>query len=174
MDEQVVLVDGDDNPIGSIGKIDAHRIGALHRAISVFVFDSSDRLLLQRRALSKYHSGGLWSNTCCSHPRPYEDRRDAAQRRLREEMGIECALEERFDFVYRIELDNGLIEHEYDRVFFGRFDGEPSPDPCEAMDWTWSELTRLREDVRRLPHRYSYWLAVCLERVIAARAMRSS
>lgn len=165
MEEQVVLVDPDDNPIGAAGKMDAHRSGALHRAISVFVFDSADRLLLQRRALSKYHSAGLWSNTCCSHPRPQEESASAARRRLREEMGIDCPLSERFGFVYRVEFDNGLIEHEYDRVYFGCYDGEPRPDPAEAMDWRWVEMPRLLEDLRRRPQRYSYWLAACIERV---------
>ena len=124
-DALLVAVDAHDRPTGTVHKIRAHREGILHRAFSIFVFDDADRLLLQRRALRKYHSGGLWSNTCCSHPRPGEQVLDAAHRRLREEMGFDCALDTAFSFVYRAELEGGLVEHEYDHVLLGRLAGDP-------------------------------------------------
>jgi isopentenyl-diphosphate Delta-isomerase len=166
MEDQVILVDEHDNPIGAAGKLDAHRSGILHRAFSVFVFDPlSGRLLLQRRAATKYHSGGLWSNTCCSHPRPGERTAAAAGRRLREEMGIDCAVNEMFSFVYRADLGSGLIEHEYDHVFFGLHGAEPVLNPEEADDARWVDLHELAADVRRRPEAYTFWLAVCLDQV---------
>lgn len=167
MEEQVILVDADDNELGVEGKMAAHRSGRLHRAISVFVFDSGGRLLLQRRASGKYHSGGLWSNTCCSHPRPGEHQGAAARRRLGEEMGFDCTLEPAFSFTYRAELDNQLIEHEYDHVFFGRFDGEPTPHPEEVEDWKWMALDHLHGDITRNPSRYSAWSVICIEKVLS-------
>jgi isopentenyl-diphosphate Delta-isomerase len=170
MEEQVVLVDERDNPIGVDGKMAVHRSGKLHRAISVFVFDDDNRLLLQKRASTKYHSGSLWSNTCCSHPRPEEDSNSAARRRLREEMGIECELLKAFSFVYHATLNNCLVEHEYDHVYFGRYDGVPVPNRDEADDWQWMELAKLNVDVKRNPNTYSFWLAACLDKVVAYRA----
>lgn len=167
MEEQVILVDEHDEEIGVADKLNAHRIGHLHRAISVFVFDTRGRLLLQRRAAGKYHSGGLWSNTCCSHPRPGESSPVAAQRRLWEEMGFGCDLTERFSFVYRAVLSNQLIENEYDHVFFGRFDGVPVPNRDEADDWMWMDLSRLRVDLKQRPDAYTFWLAACFEQVLA-------
>jgi isopentenyl-diphosphate delta-isomerase len=127
--EHVVLVDAFDNDIGTMGKMEAHQVGALHRAFSVFVFNSSGELLLQRRAIDKYHSGNLWTNTCCSHPRAGEPTLDAAHRRLREEMGMACDLTDMFSFTYRTEFDDGLIEHEIDHVFVGYSDEAPNPVP---------------------------------------------
>lgn len=178
MEEQVVLVDLHDNPIGVAGKLAAHQNGSLHRALSVFVFDSAGRLLLQKRAAAKYHSGGLWSNTCCSHSRPQEGTASAARRRLREEMGIDCALTRMFGFVYRTDFPNGLIEHEYDHVFFGRHDGAPLLNPEEADDSKWVDMQELAVDIKARPEAYSYWLNVCFNRVHAcsdsfARAIRS-
>lgn len=159
-----------DREIGVDGKMAVHRSGKLHRAISVFVFDADDRLLLQQRASAKYHSGGLWSNTCCSHPRPEEDSMSAASRRLWEEMGVACELSKEFAFTYRATFANHLIEHEYDHVFFGRYDGVPVPNRDEADDWRWMDMTQLSADVKRNPGAYSFWLAVCLDRVVAHRA----
>lgn len=170
MSDQVILVDEMDRPVGVDEKMAAHRAGSLHRAISVFVFDAKGRLLLQRRAAAKYHSGGLWSNTCCSHPRPNEGNGDAARRRLQEEMGIACELFEVFGFVYRAELPDGLIEHEYDHVFFGGCSARPSPDPEEADDWKWMDMVDLCADVKKNPGTYSFWLAACLDKVVAALA----
>lgn len=170
MEEQVVLVDENDNAIGVEGKAAVHRSGKLHRAISVFIFDAGNRVLLQQRASTKYHSAGLWSNTCCTHPRPEEDNITAANRRLREEMGIECELSKAFSFVYQASLPNCLVEHEYDHIFFGRYDGEPVPNRDEADDWQWMDMEKLSVDVKRNPDSYSFWLAVCLDRVVAYRA----
>lgn len=162
MSEQVILVDEQDRELGAVEKMQAHREGALHRAFSVFVFDAEGRLLLQRRARAKYHSGGLWSNTACGHPRPGEATQAAAHRRLREEMGFDCELREAFDFLYRAELAGGLVEHELDHVFVGRFDGEPAPDASEVEGWRRTTLEKLREDLGRRPDEYSYWLRVAL------------
>lgn len=167
MEDHVILVNGDDDELGTAGKMAAHVSGELHRAVSVFVFDGRGRVMLQKRAAAKYHSGGLWSNTCCSHPRPNETVDDAARRRLREEMGIDCELEKMFSFVYRASLGNGLIEHEYDHVFFGTYDGSPELNPDEAEDWTWMEMDALSADVRERPQAYSFWLAACLDEVIS-------
>lgn len=169
-DESVILVDTLDNEIGVDGKMAVHRSGKLHRAVSVFVFDSKDRLLLQKRASSKYHSGGLWSNTCCTHPRPGENQASAARRRLQEEMGIDCALEPAFSFVYRAALDNELIEHEYDHVFFGTTDDSPRPDPSEVEDWKLIDLQSLKLDIENNAHLYTIWFLVCFERVLSLQS----
>jgi isopentenyl-diphosphate Delta-isomerase len=156
--ERVVLVDADDRELGTEEKLAAHRSGSLHRALSIFLFDRRGRVLLQQRALSKYHSGGLWANACCSHPRPGESVLAAASRRLREELGIACPLEPAFGFVYRAALGNGLIEHEYDHVLLGRFDGEPEPNPDEVAAWRWVEPALLAAELRDDPSRYCAWL----------------
>jgi isopentenyl-diphosphate delta-isomerase len=161
--ERVILVDERDCELGVAEKMRAHAEGLLHRAFSVFVFDRAGRLLLQRRALSKYHSGGLWSNTCCGHPRPGETVAGAARRRLAEEMSFVCELRPGFEFLYRAELGNGLTEYEYDHVLVGSFDGEPRPDPSEVGDWRWVGLKALRDDLDARPESYSYWLRVALE-----------
>ena len=129
MEEQVILVDEHDREIGTDAKLSAHAAGKLHRAFSVFIFDTDGNMLLQRRAATKYHSGGLWSNTCCSHPRPGESVHEAAQRRLQEEMGLDCSLQLALSFTYRKELGNGLSEYEYNHVFLGQFNGTPAPNP---------------------------------------------
>jgi isopentenyl-diphosphate delta-isomerase len=161
--EQLILVDAQDRELGFKEKLEAHVEGALHRAFSVFVFDASKRLLLQRRARTKYHSGGLWSNTACGHPRPGETTVEAARRRLREEMGFDCELREAFEFLYRAELDGSLVEHEYDHVFVGRFDGSPEPDASEVEDWRWVSMDELRHSLIEEPRRYSYWLKAAVE-----------
>ncbi len=166
MEEQVILVDEHDKEIGTAGKLAAHRSGRLHRAITVFVFSPGGETYLQQRADGKYHSAGLWSNTCCSHPRPGETVRAAAERRLREEMGMSATLEEQFTFTYRVEFPTGLIEHELDHVLFGRFDGDPTLNPDEAKDWRLVKLAELVEDIAENPDDYSYWLKECLPRVV--------
>jgi isopentenyl-diphosphate delta-isomerase len=160
--ERVILVDANDSEVGTAEKLDAHLTGALHRAVSVFLFDGHGRLLLQRRAAAKYHSAGAWSNTCCGHPRPGESVQDAASRRLAEEMGIHCDLEESFVFTYTADLGQGLSEPEVDHVFTGTFVGAPAPDPGEVESWGWMSLPRLRDDVAANPHRYSAWLPIAL------------
>lgn len=163
MEERVILVDERDHELGSEGKLAAHRSGALHRAFSIFVRDRTGRILLQRRAVGKYHSGGLWSNTCCGHPRPGEPLIDAARRRLREEMGFDCRLDDVHQFIYRAELDNGLIEHELDHVLVGTFEGTPSPDAAEVAEWRWIEPEVLVADYAQAPERYTAWLGPALQ-----------
>lgn len=163
--EHVVLVDEQDVPRGASEKLRAHRDGALHRAFSILVFDGRGRLLLQKRAARKYHSPGLWTNTCCGHPRPGEATVDAARRRLREEMGIDTALRPLFTFRYRADVGGGLTENEYDHVLVGRYDGEPRPDPAEAEAWRWSALSALRGEVGRDPDRFTRWFRILLDRL---------
>jgi isopentenyl-diphosphate delta-isomerase len=161
-EERVVLVDRDDREVGTEEKLRAHQTGVLHRAFSVFVMDDQDRVLLQQRAAGKYHSGGLWTNTCCGHPRPGESVRRAAERRLQEEMGIDVDLAPSGRFLYRANLENGLVEHELDHVFVGRFDGAPSPDPGEAADWRWESRPQLEAAVAAHPERFTAWLPLAL------------
>lgn len=164
LDEQVILVDVDDREIGTAPKLAAHREGRLHRALSVVLADRQGRLLLQKRHVRKYHSGGLWTNTCCSHPRPGEAVADAAVRRLGEEMGIDCRLSPMFRVHYRAELDNEMIEHEVVHVFGGIFDGPVRPDPQEADGFDWVEPDTLLSDLDATPGRYSVWFRrYCLE-----------
>jgi farnesyl-diphosphate farnesyltransferase len=155
--EKVVLVNQDDQAIGTEEKLAAHIKGALHRAFSVFIFNSSHQLLLQRRTTTKYHSRGLWSNTCCGHPRPDETIEQASRRRLKEEMGFDSKLTKLFDFVYRAELEDGLIEYEYDHVLFGYFNGTPTPNCNEVAEWQWMDLEALRLDLQNRPESYTYW-----------------
>lgn len=163
--EMLILVDENDQPIGIEEKMVAHRRGALHRAFSVFVFNNSRELLIQRRAATKYHSGELWSNTCCGHPRPNENIEQASSRRLSEEMGFKSTLKRVFEFIYQAELEDGLIEHEFDHVFVGQFDGTPNPDCAEVAEWKWINMEKLRFDIEQHPHRYTYWFRVSLNRV---------
>ena len=158
--ELVVLVDEDDRPIGTEEKLTAHRPpGVLHRAISVFLFDSANRVLLQRRATSKHHFAERWSNTCCTHPRPGEDLEVAARRRLDEEMGISAIVAGAGRFTYRAEdAVAGLVEHELDHVLVGRFAGDPSPNPAEVQAWDWWDIAALRRDLAATPERYTPWL----------------
>jgi isopentenyl-diphosphate Delta-isomerase len=170
-DEVVVLVDETDRQLGSAPKFDVHVDGRLHRAVSVVLFDDEDRILLQRRARSKYHSAGLWSNAACGHPRPGEAVLQGGLRRLREEMGIEgCALTSRGHIVYRESLDCGLIEHEVDHVLVGRWRGDPRPDASEVSAWRWAPREELLGDIRFRPDRYTAWLSRVLERAVSLGA----
>lgn len=164
--EKVVLVDSEDNPIGTMEKMEAHEKGLLHRAFSVFVFNSNQELMLQRRALTKYHSGGLWTNTCCSHPREGETTMDAAHRRLVEEMGFDCELSKAFHFIYKAELDNDLTEHELDHVFIGTFEGEVNLNPEEVHEYKYIAIDALLADVSANPANYTEWFKICLQEVI--------
>ncbi|EDM36687.1 putative isopentenyl-diphosphate delta-isomerase [Pedobacter sp. BAL39] len=166
MTEHVILVDADDVEVGTMPKMEAHLEGRLHRAFSVFIFNSGGELLLQRRALEKYHSGGKWTNTCCSHPREGEDTLLAAQRRLMEEMGMIADLNHEFSFLYKAELSNGLTEHEYDHVFFGISDQVPDPDPEEVADFRYLRLEVLQEELNVHPEQYTEWLKICFDRVL--------
>lgn len=162
---RVVLVDADDRPVGVEEKWNAHLLGRLHRAFSVFVIRDDGALLLQRRAAGKYHSGGLWSNTACGHPGPNEDVAAAARRRLREEMGMDCALEPVSTFVYRGDVGSGLMEHELDHVFIGRCDDAvvPAPDGAEVADWRWMQPEALARELARQPDRFTIWLESVLQ-----------
>lgn len=173
-EERVILVDPNGQEIGTADKSHAHRDGALHRAFSIFVFDGNGKVLLQQRARTKYHSKGLWSNTCCSHPRPHESLHEAAHRRLREEMGFDCVLKEIFSFTYKVLLADDVVEHEYDHVFFGHYDGALAPNPAEVNGWKWLDLTELRKDIRESPDRYTYWLRLCIDHVIQHLAITAS
>ena len=167
MSDHVILVDPADRELGTAEKGEAHRAGALHRAFSIFVFNSAGALMLQRRARTKYHSGGLWTNTCCGHPRPFEPIQEAVHRRLREEMGFDCDLKEIFSFTYKVQFDNSpLLEHEYDHVFVGAYEGDATPSPEEVDGWRWMDLGTLRKDIRENSDCYTYWLRICLERVV--------
>lgn len=161
--EMVTLVDPHDNVVGVEEKIRAHREGKLHRAFSVFVFDAERHMLIQRRAAGKYHSAGLWSNTCCGHPRPGESTARAASRRLSEEMGFRCELHHAFRVRYRADLGNSMIEHEIDQVLVGRFDGMPAPDPLEVAEFMWMPSTELRVRIAAEPRDYTFWLRLLLE-----------
>jgi len=165
MKEQVILVDENNRKIGVEEKIKAHKEGKLHRAFSIFVFNSKRALLLQQRAKEKYHSGGLWSNTVCSHPQPGETYNKAVHRRLREEMGFDCKLKKSFCFIYNTGFQNGLIENEYDCVFIGKFNGKPNPNPEEVMDYKWIPLKELKKDIVQNPDKYSFWFKIALKRI---------
>jgi isopentenyl-diphosphate delta-isomerase len=167
MTENIILVDEKDNVIGTEEKIKIHQEGKLHRAFSIFIFNSNGELLLQRRAKSKYHSGGLWTNTCCSHQREGESLEEAIHRRLKEEMGFDCELKEAFTFTYKVKFDNGLSENEYDHVFMGRYEGEPNPNPEEVDEWKWIKLEELKQDTQENPDNYTYWLKASIDKVIS-------
>ena len=164
--EKVILVDKNDKEIGREDKIKAHREGKLHRAFSIFLFNKRGELLIQKRAKSKYHSPGLWSNTCCSHPRPDRELEDEVKRRLKEEMGIvECDLKEVFGFTYNLKVGD-LIEHEFDHVFWGTFEGNPKPDPAEVESWKWVNLIELKKDIKENPGKYTAWFKIILDKVL--------
>ena len=167
--EYVILVDTNDSPIGVAAKIEAHQHPPkLHRAFSVFIFDSAGRMLLQRRASTKYHFGGLWTNACCSHPQPGEDTLAAAGRRLLAEMGIEVSLTERLSFVYHAEdPSTGLVEWEFDHVFAGTFDGAPNPSAVEVDEWRWVDSSDLAREVRDQSERFTPWFLIALTKLDA-------
>ncbi|MEX2571895.1 MAG: isopentenyl-diphosphate Delta-isomerase [Gemmatimonadota bacterium] len=170
MEERVVLVDEADVEIGTAPKLEAHVTGKLHRAISVFLLNSGGEMLLQRRASGKYHSGGLWSNACCSHPRPGERPEDAATRRLGEELGLATALEFAFSFVYRAELEDGLCEHELDHVFVGRIDAMPTPDAVEVEAWRWTAPDDIERELNEDPSRFTAWFPPAFGQLRSRRA----
>ncbi|MGV0941500.1 isopentenyl-diphosphate Delta-isomerase [Empedobacter sp. ULE_I140] len=167
MEEFVVLVDQDDQKLGLMEKQQAHIAGLLHRAFSVFVFNSKGELMIQQRAASKYHSPTLWTNTCCSHPRDNETYEQAAHRRLEEEMGFDCELEYKFNFIYKAHLENDLIEHELDHVFIGTFDDEPKLNPDEVMAYRWVELEDLKKDMEKNPQNYTAWFKIIFEHYVS-------
>lgn len=161
--DQVILVDENDNVVGGMGKLEAHRQGVLHRAFSIVIFNSKGELLLQKRSMNKYHSGGLWTNSCCSHPKPNELISQAASNRLKHEMGIDLQPEFAYKFLYRSKLDNNFIEHELDHVFTGIFDGIPIVNSDEVEDWKFVNLDALRADILQNPDSYTVWFRLIMD-----------
>ena len=161
----LILVDQNDHQIGLMEKMETHEKGLLHRAFSVFILNSKGEIILQQRALGKYHSPGLWSNTCCSHPMAGETTIDAAHRRLFEEMGMKAELVPVYQFLYKAEFENGLTEHEYDHVFIGISDDEPNLSPHEVADWKYISIDDLSNDLKSNPELYSVWLSACFDEV---------
>lgn len=162
---EVILVDELDNELGSMEKLEAHRLGVLHRAFSVFLFNRENEMLMQRRAEQKYHSPGLWTNTCCSHPLPGEEVLAAANRRLEEEMGMTAEVEPAFTVLYRAEFPNGLVEHELDHVLIGAYDGEPRVDPSEVSEWKYASRSSIEAEVEASPERFTPWFKLILPRL---------
>jgi isopentenyl-diphosphate Delta-isomerase len=168
MTEHVILVNDQDQEVGIGEKMQTHRDGKLHRAFSIFLFDSTGRLLLQKRSATKYHSANLWSNTCCGHPQPAESTLAAAHRRLQQEMALECELREQFAFKYRAEFTNQMVENEFDHVFVGEFNGDPIPNLAEVQEWEWIGLSELRRQLREQPAAYTYWLRLVIDKLGSA------
>jgi len=161
----LVLVDEKDNEIGTDEKLKAHKEGKLHRAFSIFIFNSKGEMLLQKRAGTKYHSGGLWTNACCSHHEPQKRIGEETERRLIEEMGISCKIKEILSFVYKADLGD-LTEYEFDHVFVGKSDGNPKLDPKEAEDWKWISPEDLQKDVKENPGKYTHWFKIIFIKVL--------
>lgn len=157
MNQQVILVTEKDEPIGTMGKMEVHTNGLLHRAFSVFIFDKQGRMLLQQRAPEKYHGARLWSNTCCSHPLPGEDVQEAAARRLQEEMGFTTSLQKLFEFTYRIEVENNLIENEYDHVFTGIYEGVINANKEEVADHSYVNMGYIKWLLKKQPSKFTIW-----------------
>ena len=170
MEEQVILVDKKDNVIGKAGKLEAHQKGLLHRALSVFIFNSKGEILLQQRAPHKYHTPFLWSNTACSHPRINELVKHAAERRLKEEMGIECNLYYAFNFLYNAKFDNDLIENELDHVFIGFCDEIPKPNPSEVKNYRYINSYDLMNEINENPNIFTPWFKICIDRVLKVKS----
>lgn len=167
MEDRLILVDYKDNIVGEAYKQEVHEKGLLHRAFSVFIINGN-KMLIQKRAKDKYHSAGLWANTCCSHPRVYEDTYEAAKRRLREECGIECDIREIGSFIYRSVYENGMTEYELDHVFVGYYDGEYKPDLSEIEELKYVDIDFLLDDIKDNPDKYSTWFKTALYMVIKA------
>jgi isopentenyl-diphosphate delta-isomerase, type 1 len=165
MKEYIIAVDEFDKEIGSIEKMEAHYKGILHRAFSILVFNSNHQLLLQKRSVKKYHSPGLWTNTCCSHPQFGEDLYTAVYRRIKEEMGFTCNLKEMFSFIYKVEFEDNLFENEYDHVFIGKYDGEVIPNKEEVDDFKWVGIKYIKEDIKVNPEKYTYWFKSLINKI---------
>ena len=163
----VILVDEMDRPTGTMEKIEVHKKAMLHRAFSVFIFNDKGEMLLQKRASKKYHSGGLWTNSCCSHPQPGEDTMAAANKRLQEEMGFSTSLTKAFTFIYKASFENGLTEHEYDHVFVGSFNGLIKPNPDEVDDYCYQPLDQLKQSLKTHPHHFTEWFKIALPKLEA-------
>lgn len=162
---EVILVDDNDKQVGVMEKMEAHQKGLLHRAFSIFIFNDKGELLLHQRAKDKYHSPGLWTNTCCSHPLPGENSNDAAKRRLKEEMGFATPLEKIFDFTYKATFNNGLTEHEFDHVYIGEWSGKIDPDKKEVADYSYKTIADIKSDIESNPDNYTVWFKIALPKI---------
>ncbi|MES2430028.1 MAG: isopentenyl-diphosphate Delta-isomerase [Bacteroidota bacterium] len=162
---EVILVDENDVQVGTMEKIEAHEKALLHRAFSVFIFNNEGKMLLHKRAQNKYHSGGLWTNACCSHPKPDEKLLEVAQKRLFEEMGFTTVLAKAFDFIYQSQVGNGLTEHEFDHVFIGKYDGNISPDQSEVSEYRYSSLSDIENSIEIFPEQYTAWFKIAFPKV---------
>ena len=163
-EEKVILVNENDEQIGLMPKMEAHQKGVLHRAFSVFIFNDKDELMLQQRAHDKYHSPGLWTNTCCSHQREGETNIEAGKRRLQEEMGFTTDLVDTTSFIYKAPFDNGLTEHEFDHILVGKYNLEPQINPEEVSEWKWMNLEAVRKDILENPENYTQWFIIIFEK----------
>lgn len=166
MEEQVILVNEHDTPIGLMGKLEAHQKALLHRAFSVFILNDKGEIMLQQRAASKYHSPNLWTNTCCSHPRQGETTIEAGKRRLQEEMGFVTELTDILSFIYKAPFDNGLTEHELDHILIGYYNTSPTINPEEVADWRWELPEKIKEDIAKHPHRYTEWFKIIFDKFL--------
>lgn len=162
--EKVILVNEKDEQIGLMEKIEAHEKALLHRAFSVFVFNEKNELMIQQRALEKYHSPGLWTNTCCSHQREGESNIEAGKRRLQEEMGFSTELKDTISFIYKAPFDNGLTEHEFDHILVGEYFKDPKPNPEEVGDWKWMSLEAIKQDMQVNPEIYTEWFKIIFDK----------
>jgi len=162
--EKVILVNEKDEPIGLMEKIEAHEKGLLHRAFSVFIYNDKNEIMLQQRAAHKYHSPGLWTNTCCSHPREGETVEDAGKRRLQEEMGFETEVKHVTSFIYKAAFDNGLTEHEFDHVLIGHYNEDPNLNPEEVADWKWASPEEIRKEIKSNPEKFTAWFKIIFEK----------
>lgn len=163
--EYVILVDENDRKTGTCEKLEAHQKGLMHRAFSIFLFNKEGEFLIQQRADEKYHTPGLWSNTCCSHPRPDEEMEEALQRKLFQEMGIYSQVEKVFDFAYRADFDNGLVENEVDHVYFGEYNDAPNPNPAEIQSWKYSSFEEIKNEIEQDEASFTPWFKLVFERV---------
>jgi isopentenyl-diphosphate Delta-isomerase len=163
--QQVILVDEHDNDRGFMDKMEAHQKGLIHRAFSIFIFNSQGEMLLQQRALNKYHSAGLWSNSCCSHPYPGEEIKEAATRRLNEELGFETPLEKIFDFIYQVSFENGLVENEFDHVFVGHYDGIIKANSEEINDYAFKSMEQIKLEIENAPEIYTAWFNISFPKI---------
>ncbi len=164
---EIILVDEHDVPTGTMEKMEVHQKALLHRAFSIFVFNDKGEMLLHKRADKKYHSGGLWTNACCSHPKPGEEISVAAATRLREEMGFNTELTKAFDFIYKAPFDNGLTEHEFDHVFIGRYDGAILPNPEEVSDYCFKAVEEIKNSIQSHPQKYTEWFKIAFPKMEA-------
>jgi isopentenyl-diphosphate delta-isomerase len=170
---ELILVDESDNPVGTMGKMEVHERALLHRAFSIFIFNHQGEMLLQKRAAEKYHSPGLWTNACCSHPSPDVPTAEAALTRLQEEMGFKTPLTKVFDFIYKASFDNGLTEHEFDHVYVGHYDGKIAPDPMEVSDYCYKSVDEIQRILLTNPAEFTVWFQIAFPKLLTHLANES-